>query len=70
VIQKSLVKVYRASLKYLTAFIDLNDVTLLVIQAPEMNFYWDPNEQSTKRHPVNIRFQKILVQHIGEIQSC
>ena len=69
-IQKSLVKVYRASLKYLTAFIDLNDVTLLVIQAPEMNFYWDPKEQSTKRHPVNIRFQKILVQHIGEIQSC
>jgi len=21
-----------------------------------MKFYWDPKEQSTKRHPVNIRF--------------
>jgi len=23
-----------------------------------MKFYWDPKEQSTKRHPVNIRFPK------------
>jgi len=23
-----------------------------------MKFYWDPKEQSTKRHPVNIRFTK------------
>jgi len=35
-----------------------------------MKFYWDPKEQSTKRHPVNIRFPKILVQHIGEVRSC
>ena len=31
---------------------------------------WDPNEQSTRRHPVNINFPKKLVQHIGEVQSC
>ena len=35
-----------------------------------MKFYHDPKEQSTKRHPVNIRFPKKLVQHIGEVQSC
>ena len=23
-----------------------------------MKFYWDPKEQSTKRHPVNIHYQK------------
>jgi len=27
-------------------------------------------KQSTKRHPVNIRFPKRLVQHIGEVRSC
>jgi len=35
-----------------------------------MIFYWDHKEQSTKRHPVNISFQKDLVQHIGEVRSC
>ena len=35
-----------------------------------MKVYWDPKEQSTKRHPVNIRFPKRLVQHIGEVRSC
>ena len=35
-----------------------------------MKFYWDPKEQSTKRHPVNIRFPKQLVQHIGGVRSC
>ena len=35
-----------------------------------MKFYWDPREQSTKRHPVNIRFPTThtLVQHIGEVR--
>ena len=36
----------------------------------EINVYWDPKERSTKRHPVNKHFPKILVQHIGEVQSC
>jgi len=35
-----------------------------------MKLYWDPKEQSTKRHPVIIRYQKKLVQHIGEVRSC
>jgi len=36
-----------------------------------MKFDWDPKEQSTKRHPVNIRFPKNpLVQHIVEVRSC
>ena len=40
------------------------------VHRSEMKFYWDPKEQSTKRHPVNIRFPKKLVQHIGEVPSC
>ena len=40
----------RASMKYLKAFIDLDAVTVLVLQASEINLYWDPKEQSTKRH--------------------
>ena len=51
-------KLNGASLKYLKAFIDLDAVTLLVLLASEMKFYWDPKEQSTKWHPVNIRFTK------------
>jgi len=35
-----------------------------------MKFYWDHKEQSTKRHPVNIRFPKKLLQHIGDVLSC
>jgi len=35
-----------------------------------MKFYWDPNEQSNKRHAVIIRFPKKLVQHIEEVRSC
>jgi len=31
--------------------------------------YRDPNEQLNKRHPVNIRFPKNLVHHIGEVRS-
>ena len=60
VMQKTLVKVMhckivfvkskknRASLKYVKAFIDLDAVTLLVLQVSEKKFYWDPKEQSTK----------------------
>ena len=29
--------------------------------------YWNPRKQSTKWHPVNIRYRKKLVQHIGEL---
>ena len=65
---KTLVKVMdhkmnRASLKYLKAFIDLDAVTLLVVYASEMKFYWDPKEQSTKRHPVNA-LQKTSASHL------
>jgi len=35
-----------------------------------MKFYSDPKEKSTKRHPVNTRFTKKLVQHIAEVRSC
>ena len=34
-----------------------------------MKFYWDPKEQPTKRHPVNIRYPKNLAQHIGGVWS-
>jgi len=33
------------------------------ISISEMKFYWDPKEQSTKQHPVNIRFPKTLMHH-------
>ena len=33
-----------------------------------MKFYWDPKEQATKQHPVNIRFPKKLVQHTAEVR--
>ena len=69
VMHRKIVFVNRASLIYLKAFIDLDAVTLLVLQTSEMKFYWDPKEQSTKQHPVNIRFTKQLVQHIREVWS-
>jgi len=38
-------------MKNLKACIDLDAVTVSVLQASAINLYWDPKEQSTKRHP-------------------
>ena len=35
-----------------------------------MKFYWDPKEQSARRHPVNMRSTTILVHLILEVQTC
>jgi len=34
-----------------------------------MKLYWDPKEQSTKRHPVNKRYPKKIVQHMLVFES-
>ena len=52
------VKVESSALKYLKTFIDLDVVKPSVLQGSEMKFYWDPKEQSIKRHHGNIRFPK------------